>query len=271
MKSTVVRMTTLCKKLFGWLRKEEKPYIRFYSLTPGVVDLFPIVNSSSIDRSYKNTPDHPEIPSSKNCPAINKIANTGWVVPAPADFKIRTNGDGVTVDWLEPYQFNKSSEHSPSSYVQLHGRAQTEPMLDDPETTLKTVIKLETPWRIEASDDFVLLQLPVTYNNESRFTAAIGVLDPRYGHTINVQLFWKVIEGETLVRAGTPLCQLVPVLRNALSTSFYDVKIENATQTDIQKEREFNYASNCVILGHDNLASRLTRARKILNKYKDRG
>lgn len=266
----VGKMTTLCKRLFGRWSKS-KPYIRFYSLTPGVKELFPIVKSSSVDRPFKNTPDTAGVPSSKNCPAINKMSSLGWVVTAPADFKIKTNGDGVAIDWLEPYQFNKSSEHSPSSYVVLHGRLQTEPLLDDPTETVKTVIKLETPWRIDASDDMVLLQLPVAYNNESRFTAAMGVLDPRFGHTVNIQLFWKVMQGETIIRAGTPLCQLVPVMRNSLNTSFYDVTIDDATEVDIKKEQEFNYASNCVLLEHDNLASRLTRIMKILNKYKTRG
>ena len=266
----VGKMTTLCKRLFGGWRKV-KPFIRFYSLTPGVNDLFPIVKSSSIERPFKSFPEHAGVPSSKNCPAINKMSALGWIVTAPADFKIKTNGDGVTIDWLEPYQFNKSSEHSPSSYVVLHGRLQTEPLLDDPNETVKIVIKLETPWRVDASDDMVLLQLPVAYNNEARFTAAMGVLDPRYGHTINIQLFWKVMEGETIVRAGTPLCQLVPVIRNALNTSYYNVTIDDATEQDITKEKEFNYASNCVLLGYDNLASRLTRIMTVLNKYKTRG
>jgi hypothetical protein len=263
-------MTTLCKWLFGSWRKEKKPFIRFYSLTPGVAQLFPVIRSSSLDRNFKNTHEHPDVPATKNCPAINKITNSGWIVTAPADFKIKTNGDGVSIEWLEPYQFNKSSDHSPSSYVVLHGRLQTEPIVDDPETTVKTVIKLETPWRIDASEDIVLIQMPVTYSNESRFTAAIGILDPRYGHTVNVQLFWKVMNGETIVRAGTPLCQFVPIPRDALSTSSYDVTIDNATDTDIQKEREFNYASNCVFLQHDKLSSRLQRVTTILNKYKTR-
>lgn len=263
----VEKMTTLCKKLFGWW-SNKKPYIRFYSLTPGVNDLFPIIKASALERGFKSAPDVPNIPSSKNCPAVNKVATSGWIVQAPADFVITTNGDGTSVEWLESYRFNKSSDHSPSSYVATHGPAQTEPLMDDPSDTVKTVIKLETPWRFEASDDIVLLQMPVTYNNESRFSAAIGILDPRYGHTINVQLWWKVMQGETLVRAGTPLCQYIPMLRSALSTSFYDVVINDATETDIEKERKFNYAANCVILKHDSLASRLTRSLKILNKYK---
>jgi hypothetical protein len=210
------------------------------------------------------------IPSSKNCPGIKKIISTGWIVTAPADFIIKTNGDGSHLEWAEPYRFTKISEGR-DAYVSAHGPAQAEPLLDDPETTLKTVVKLETPWRVEASDDIVLLQLPVSYNNESRFMAATGILDTRYGHLLNIQLFWKNLEGETLVKAGTPLCQLIPIARSMLNSSSYDVTIDEATDIDRQKEREFNYAANCVILNHDTLASRLTRTLTILNKYKKRG
>lgn len=253
--------------LFDWFKK--KPYIRFYSLEPGVLDLFPIVKASSVKRPFTEIPQPDNIPSSKNCPGIKKIVSSGWVVPAPADFIIKTTGDGAHVEWQEPFRFTKVSEGR-DAYVSAHGPAQTEPLIDDPKTVLKTAIKLETPWRVEASDDMVLIQMPVVYNNESRFTAASGVLDTRYGHLLNIQLFWHVLEGETLVRAGTPLCQLIPVPRKALNLSSYDVTIENANDIDKKKEREFNYAANCVMLNHDSLASRLTRTLTILNKYKGR-
>jgi hypothetical protein len=264
------KMTTLCKRLFG---KKEKPYVRFYSLEPGVLDLFPIVPSANIKRQFMvddQIGDLPETLSSKNCPGIRKIISSGWIVSAPADFVIQTNGDGVSMEWLEPYRFNKVSENR-DAYVSAHTRSQVEPLLDNPNTTLKTVVKLETPWRVEASDDVILLQLPVTYNNERRFTAATGFLDMRYGHVLNVQLFWNMLDDKTLVRAGTPLCQLIPVSKKFLALSNYDVTIENATHTDLEKERAFNYAANCVILNNDSLAARLKRSMAILTKYKNKG
>ena len=257
--------------MFGWLKKkEEKPSVRFYSLEPGVLELFPIVPSSKLDRQFlieEQIGDVPEALSSKNCPGIKKIVNVGWIVPAPADFIIKTNGDGISFDWAEPYRFHKGVQGY-ESYVSSHTRSQAEPLLDDPTDTLKTVVKIETPWRFETSDDIVFLQVPVTYNNERRFTSATGILDPKYGHTLNVQLFWKVLDDETLVRAGTPLCQLIPISRKHLNMGLYDTVIESADAIDQEKEKAFTYAANCVILNHDNLGSRLKRAVNILSKYK---
>jgi len=263
-------MTTLCKKLFGWMRKEKKSYVRFYSLEPGVADIFPIVSSASIKRNFmlsEQIGDRPETLSSKNCPGIRKIISTGWIVPAPADFVIQTNGDGVSMEWAEPYRFSKVSPGR-DSYVSSHTRSQVEPLLDDPDTTLKTVIKLETPWRIEASEDVVLLFMPVTYNNEHRFQAAHGILDTKYGHVLNIQLIWKDMNSKTLVRAGTPLVQIIPILRQSLSLANYDVVIEKFREEDLEKERAFNYAANCVFLNSDSLANRLTRSVSILKNFK---
>lgn len=252
--------------------KKKAPYVRFYSVEPGVKDLFPIVSSSSVKRNFMIQPqigDMPETLSSKNCPGIKKIINTGWIVPAPADFTIQTTGDGVFFEWGEPYRFTKVTPGM-DAYISGHTRSQTEPLLDNPNDTLKSVVKVETPWRIDASDDTVLLIVPVTYNNESRFQAATGILDPRYGYLLNIQLFWKVLEGKTLIRAGTPLCQIIPVSRKSISVANYDVTIDDASEIDLQKEKEFNYAANCTFLFADKLSSRLNRSISILNKYKRR-
>lgn len=261
----------LFKKLFErWFTK--KPYIRFYTLEPAVRDLFPIVRASAIKRKFLEDiqpGDTPETLSSKNCPGIKKLVSTGWIVTAPADFVIQTNGDGVFFEWAESYRFTKVTPGM-DAYISGHTRSQVEPLLDDPDTTLKQVVKVETPWRVEASDDIVFLQMPVSYNNESRFQSATGILDPKYAHLINVQLFWKELNGKTLIRAGTPLCQLIPIARKSLSIAGYDVIIDDATQSDIEKEKDFNYASNCAIMSKDSLSSRLSRTITVLNKYKTR-
>lgn len=265
----MVVKTIMLKKLLK-LFCPHKPYIRFYTLESGVLTLYPIVRSSSVKRRFleeEQIGDLPETLSSKNCPGIKKIVSSGWIVPAPADFSIQTAGDGVSFEWSEPYRFTKINQGM-DSYVSGHTRSQTEPLLDDSNNTLKTVIKIETPWRIDASDDIIFLIIPVTYNNESRFKAATGILDPKYGHLINIQLFWNILDGKTLIRAGTPLCQLIPMSRTALNLSSYNIDINVANELDIQKEKEFNYASNCAFLHNDNLSSRLKRVITVLNKYK---
>lgn len=261
-------MITQIKKFFSKIFKNKKPYVRFYSIEPGVRELFPIIPSSHIKRKFTTAPVTEGEPSSKFCPGIRKIVSTGWIVTAPADFLIKPFDNGLSFEWLEPWRFgSQANTLRGTSYISEHGPNQVIDLLDDPATTLKSIVKVQTPWRVESSDDILLLQLPVTYNNEDRFYSATGFLDTRYGYNVNVQLFWKKLDGETLVRAGTPLCQFIPVSRKHLSSSTYDVIVEDATDNDIKKEQAFVYAANCVIQSHDTLSSRLLRTTKILSNY----
>jgi len=57
----------------------------------------------------------------------------------------------------------------------------------------------------------VLLQTHVHYGGESRFTAATGTLDPREAPNCNIQLFWHVMDGVEIIKAGTPLVQYIPM------------------------------------------------------------
>lgn len=263
-------VSNMLNKIKNWFNFDRKPYIRFYSTFPGVMDLYPPIRSVELKRPFTKSETPPNVRPVKQCPGILKIASTGWIITAPADFVIQTTGDGASFSWREPIQFDKGMPGT-ESYIASHDSSQTDPILDSAEDTLRTVIKVETPWRVECSDDIVFMQLPVTYNNESRFQAAIGILDPRYSHVVNVQLFWKQLNGETLIRAGTPLCQYIPIKRKDLQYNSFDVSIENADELDYQKERAYNFAANSIFLETDQLSSRLQRASKILTKYKHRG
>lgn len=261
-------MITKFKKLLGLEKK--KSFVRFYSLTPGVSDLFPIIKSKDVPRKFLDRTEYPThvLPTS-TCPGLKKIVSCGFIIPAPADFEIITNGDMCTFEWRSPIEFTKGVPNS-QGYINSHAKEQTAPLLSNFHDTLITVVKIETPWRFEMSDDMVMLVLPVQYNNEDRFSAATGILDPRYSNTVNIQLFWKKINEKTLIRAGTPLCQFVPIRRNDLNLNTYDIQIENANELDNQREAAYNYSANCVILNDDNIGSRLARASSIFSKFKRR-
>lgn len=264
------KMTSLCKKLFGRFSKK-KSWVRFYSLEPGVATLYPIFPSRQLIRKYREWSDIPDVLSTKNCPGILKLTATGWIVTAPADFTIKIDEHGLGYQWREPWRFRTGPEYPPdmSRYVSaVHGPNQTACLLDDPDKVLSSIVKIETPWRVEASDDVLFMMLPVHYNNEKRFFSATGILDSRYGYNLNIQLFWNSREpGETLVKAGTPLCHIIPLNRDSLSLSNYDTVVEDADNNDWIRERAWVYASNCALIKTDTLSARLNRLSKILKHY----
>ena len=252
--------------------KKEKSWVRFYSMEPGVAEVFPIIPAHKLKRSWmqRNDPPDPDNGSmhTKNCPGITKLVSMGYVVCAPADFTIRTDANNnTTFEWSEARRFN-TEDGDNKRYIGYHNQHQTEITLDDPKKSLKVAVKVDTPWRVKASDDILLLQVPIAYNNEARFTAAHGILDPRYGHVVNAQLYWHVLEGETLIKAGTPLMHYIPVQRN-FNISNIDLIVDDATQDDKELEKAFNYSNDSIFLKHDSPRVRLEhRTMAVMTKYK---
>lgn len=235
--------------------KSKKKWVRFYCLDENVATLYPLIKSKAVIRNWNNLAsterNRPEQGSQTvlNCPAIKLVKDFGYVLTAPADFVIKSGDESAYFSWETPFIFKRSSEQytfgDTDYYIDWHSHAQVEPIIPKSNTQvnkpyLHTAVKVETPWRIKASSDIVLLQIPVTYNNEERFTAAIGIVDPEYMHAVTVQLFWHVTNSETLVRAGTPLAQYVPIHRNFLEKNSIDFIVDKAT--DVEKELEDAYA-----------------------------
>lgn len=261
-------------ELMNMFRK--KSWVRFYSLEPAVADLFPVITAHSLKRSFLD-PERKKaqskcpvsgLLSSANCPGITNIAHSGYILTAPADFTITTTTADASFAWEVPYQFDFCGH---KSYIDKHDARQTYPLLNNSETTLHEIVKVETPWRFKASDDIVLLQLPVTYNNESRFTPATGILDPKYGHVLNVQLFWHALNAETFVKAGTPLVQYIPMSRHFLNTNHIETIVDGAGEVEQKMEQAFQYANKCNSLRHDTVQSRINRVTEIFKRYRKNG
>ena len=256
-------------------KKEPKPWVRFHSLEPGLAECYPVKPTSSIKRAWKEKESKDKkcpvqrSQDSSNCPAINQISRMGWVVVAPMDFIIITNGDGGSFTWETPGRFSRLD-----SYISNHSPDQVIPLIDSPRDTLAHIIKVETPWRLTSSDDVVLLQQHVHWNNEDRFTAVTGIFDPRYSMQVNVQLQWHVMNSGTdgtLVKAGTPLAQYIPIPRIYLEKGWYDMTVNNATDKDWDLEHAFNYSISAEYMIHDNFHGRISRAMKAINYHKNRG
>lgn len=239
--------------MFNWFKKK-KSWVRFYSLDQNVSTIYPVIQNTLVERDWNNlgdiTRNRPEQGRQTvlNCPAIKQITRTGYVLCAPADFIIKTGEGPTDISWETPFMFKRHSDKYTFSgtdyYISWHSPSQVEPVIprECPHSDTKyhhSAVKVETPWRVKASDDIVLLQIPVTYTNEERFTAAIGIVDPRYMHAVSVQLLWHIVGGETLVKAGTPLVQYVPVSRELLNSKNVDFIVDTAT--DVEREIEDAY------------------------------
>jgi hypothetical protein len=256
-------------------RKKKKPFIRFYSIEAGVDVIHPVYPATQLKRPWMQCPvDNKEgshLGETRLCPGIRLLTGAGWILPAPADFKIKTNGDRSSWEWTSSTLF-KNGISGEDGYISAHSPSQTVPILDNPEKSLSSAIKIDTPWRLECSDDILLLQLPVPYNNEPRFTVQPGLIDPEYTHNLNVQLVWNVLNGEEWVTSGTPLVHYIPIPRSFMNASNFDVVVDSANDHDKERESAFHYIQRATVPGqeHDTLKFRLAKIKKVLNKYNTR-
>lgn len=263
--------------------KKKKSWVRFYSLDQNVSTLYPVIENRLTDRDWngvgnidRNRPEQGR-QTVLNCPAIKQVTNVGYVLRAPADFIIKTGPTVEHLSWETPFLFKRHSDKYTFSgtdyYISWHSPAQTEPIIPREEHNtnrphLHSAVKVETPWRVKASDDIVLLQLPVTYNNEERFTAAIGVVDPRYMHSVSVQLLWHVLEGETLVKAGTPLVQYVPVSRELLTKGKVEFIVDSATDVEREVEDAYVFANHSRFPKYDTVGNKIRNITDLFNFFR---
>ena len=262
-------------------RGKTKPKVRFHSLVHAVKTLYPIIPSSKLKRSWQE-PEQQEykekfskcpfafildtgeqIPhrSVGKCPSVNSLLASGYVVTAPADFKVHiVNGQmqiqcGQIMPGYEYVGFHDSD----------HGKWLKDSTKD---ACMDEVIKVNTPWRVTSSDpDIIFLQLKVPFLQEERFTAITGILDPRHAYEINPQLWWhSTDDGITTIEAGTPLAMYLPISRKLLGPDV-EILVEDADEIDLRMESEMRYAGNHKFVELDTLTSRVKRLFKILQKY----
>lgn len=223
--------------------------IEFFSSIEGVADSTPILEAKEYQQPWFNEArnDYVKQLDAANgstfahvyrCPGIFDLYKTGFLVTAWCDIKIETNGDPNYYKWTLPnvnlVELMDEAENSP--IVQEHsfdGIAKSVPV---PPNTLRSIIKINTPWHIMAPKGVKFMMLPVPYSNDFTFTQSIGILDPSVSSAINCQLYWHQLNGSYTIKAGTPLAYIVPITERKY---FFECRDKNKKDERWLKKKEF--------------------------------
>ena len=282
------------------LFNRKKKWIRFYSMQPGIAELHPVFPATKLKRKWRKEAltsqdkrdeiNMKQCPAKKaaavwetlatkippvnfwshavTCPALHGIMDNGYILPCPADFVIKLDGTG-NFEWKSTVLFYGDR------YVSAHIPEQTQGMRNlvshnQNKDVLDYVIKMETPWRIQAHKDIVFIQIPVTYWEEDRFSIATGIVDPQYSYEVNMQIFWHKTEpGEYIIKAGTPLAQWIPVHRDFLTSKAFNVAIETANKDDLDNNSIMEYNRGKDLFGNTTLGERIETQAEILKLNKN--
>lgn len=212
---------------------KSKPIVRFTSLIPGLEKLMPIINAKDykhawVGRAHDEFAELRKDPANlmqrfvhtTRCPAIFSLQRNGWILRTWQDITIETFGDRTSFQWTSAIDQRSIHPNYKAEAVSSHGEVQYFKYQENfPSNTLRTVLKLNTPWLCAVPKGYYLLEMPVAYLDENRFTTMPGFYSMEHGPaTLNVQVLWHVLNGKELIKAGTPIAQYILVKKDDVTS-----------------------------------------------------
>jgi len=203
-----------------WFRK---PTIEFFYTIPSAEYIEPVIPAAKYKRSWfrraaAKMMDEKKQPgfgsnfclSTTKCPAIPAIMSTGYVVRTWQDITIETNGDGRSVEWVSALD-QKGLFMESSDAISFHTEEQLSMFMENwPDDQLKIPVKFCLPVRIKLKKGYKALIMPVAYDDENRFEAYSGIIDSTFPYApLYINVKWRVLNGKSLIEAGTPLAQIL--------------------------------------------------------------
>ena len=224
------------------------PKIKFYCSLPEVKDKYPIISAKDFRPHWakasalaykefvKNTPAHVRTTGTVKCPGIRDISSRGFILQSWFDFSILTTSNSIEFQYAVPQGLVEHLKESGFKKDLIEWFSGDVPQVAIPlaKNDLQTLLKIATPWVVSIPKGWSLLIMPIPYSDEPEFTATHGLLERGDFYEINPILKWHKRPGELLVKAGTPLCQLIPV-----KDEFIECEILGYNAEIKQKERNW--------------------------------
>jgi hypothetical protein len=242
-----------------WHKK--KPTIEFFSLMPEVAALQPVVSARNFrpdllvnaGKNYADLKKDPmfgteKIFSTARCPGIYNYVRHGWVICAWQDITITTNGDGESFTWSTPLdQRVLINGNIVGQAVNFHPREQYANHIGGSiPNSLAVVLKIMTPWRCIVPEGYYLQEGNMPYSDEKRFTTVTGFFSRDQGVAqMNIQLLWHVLDGTTVIKAGTPLAHYMLIPKEqpelvSMAATPEQVLSERITNTELNRQNITN-------------------------------
>lgn len=191
--------------------------IEFFSTIAGVTEMFPILPAKQVIPKWVSEARNDYMKSDKKnahvfrCPGIIDLMSTGFIVSAWHDINIDITPEKINVSTPDE-MLNRLSGKPP---VNMQERvAQFFPKRP---WSQKHILKINTPWNVLAPKNLKFMFIPIPYSDYLDFEATPGILDPSIASDINIQGYMNKTIGNIFIKAGTPICQLIPITEKSYS------------------------------------------------------
>jgi hypothetical protein len=209
--------------MIGWFFQssqkadKEEPKIEFFTEVEALPEVVTVeAGSRMLPDWWRQTPaaspgTDPRIEAGtvKVCPAFPDFYSAAYVVRAWCDFIFDFNDGNPRARTAAPDLFQLSF-HAAGQFLD-----HAPPSARD---SVTAVIKLHSPWYVRTSPGYSVLQLPMFYEFDPRFTVMAGVIRSDVHHDMNQQVMIHSKES-FVVERGTPLAMYVPFKRESFEFS----------------------------------------------------
>jgi len=224
--------------------------LEFFSTVDGVADAHPILPAREVIPKWVNNARAEYLTDKQRvnvfrCPGIMDLFGAGYVVTAWHDIKVESLGE------LKVYAPNSALEEL-LGYPPLSTHSDVAKHIPHRPWSHKSILKINTPWHVKSKVKFMMIPLPYSENFDIEST--IGIWDPAVSSEINVQLYVNRI-GTFDIKAGTPLCQLVPITEKT-----YELVVRDMNTADEKWIKRRQYLNNMNFVLNRNIIKNAYRA-----------
>jgi len=220
-------------------KKKEEPVISFVSSIMGlhkIEEIVPKPSQKFIPDWWKPIPNHKgqseKIMTVKSCPSFPDYFSQGYIIPMWADTLIKY--DATSEVWS--IKCGRENDFSWDFHFDEQLIDYTKPALFEQQA--QKVLKAMCPWRIITKPGWSVMQLPLYYHFDNRFSVMPGVIHTDIHHDINQQvlIYNKNLKKdfEIFIKRGEPFVQYIPFKREKID---HDVRL--VTSSDHDKTVEF--------------------------------
>lgn len=225
--------------------------IEFFSTIQGVSESYPILPAKKVLPNWiKTARQEYSVSEDKRsltivrCPGIIDIMTTGYIVTSPWDMDIHSSKETI-ITYINP-EMETLLGKPPIQNQRGDNIAKHIPKRP---WSHNDILKINTPWHIKSKYKF--LMIPIPYSESFGFESCTGILDPAISSEINVQGYvngYGVLE----IKAGTPLCQLIPITEDD-----YDYQVRDMNPDDKLWVEKRKFINNSSFVLDKNLIKRL--------------
>ncbi len=144
----------------------------------------------------------------KACMPVTDIFALGFILPLAFDVTLEISPDRRTIrtQWADDCPIVPIEPHKPGQIGAF-----------DPPFEDAMPMKFVNPWRIKVPDGYSVLFAPPLSRPDLPFLPFSGLVDcDNFDTNVNIPFLWTGATGRHTVKAGTPIAQCVPVLRDAM-------------------------------------------------------